>query len=77
MQFLINFGVNLVILGHNWHLGGTPWNPWDCQGVPGWNFDEFLVHSVGVVSGYLRIFASKWELISCIYMCIPAGYRPT
>ena len=23
------------------HLGGTPWHPWACQGVPGWIFDEF------------------------------------
>ena len=40
---MINFRVIWVTLGHNWHLGGTPWHPWDCQGVPGWNLDHFFV----------------------------------
>ena len=40
---MINFGVIWVTLGHNWHRGGTPQHPWDCQGVPGWNFDQFFL----------------------------------
>ena len=43
IKFLINFRVIWVTLGHNWPLGGTPWHPWDCQGVPGWNLDQFFV----------------------------------